>query len=91
MKQILGLVLATVIVISAAPYALSLGTPSPPAGVSANDWIPVGDAAGFVIAHANSTPTVTNPSAGTVKGYFIVRRANSLRIPLKRITDSRSS
>jgi hypothetical protein len=74
MKQILGLVLAAVIIISAAPYARSLGTPSPPPGVSADDWIPLGDSAGFVVAHDNSMPAVTNPSAGTVKGYFMVHR-----------------
>jgi len=77
MKQILGIILATLIVISVAPNARSLGSPSPPHGVSANDWIPLGDAAGFVIAHDDSTHTAVNPAAGTVKGYFMVRRKDS--------------
>jgi hypothetical protein len=77
MKQILGMVLAALIVISVAPYARSLGSSSPPPGVSANDWIPFGDAAGFVIAHDKSVPTAINPPAGTVKGYFMVRRKDS--------------
>jgi hypothetical protein len=76
MKAILGFVLAAVIVMSVAPYARSLGTPAPPPGVSATDWIPLGDAAGFVIAHDHSAPTATNPEAGTVKGYFMVRPTN---------------
>jgi hypothetical protein len=45
--------------------------------VSANDWIPCGDAAGFVIAHDKSVPTLINPPDGTVKGYFMVRRKDS--------------
>jgi hypothetical protein len=77
MKQILGIALAALIVISVAPYARSLGSSSPPPGVSANDWIPFGNAAGFVIASGNSVPTATNPVAGTVKGYFMVRRKDS--------------
>jgi hypothetical protein len=77
MKQILGIVLAAVIVISVAPYARSLGMPSPPPGVSADDWIPLGEAAGFVIAHNNSAAASTNRADGTVKGYFMVRHTNS--------------
>ena len=77
MKQILGFILAAVIVISVAPYARSLGMPAPPPGVSADDWIPLGEAAGFVIAHDNSAAAATNWGAGTVKGYFMVHHTNT--------------
>jgi hypothetical protein len=77
MKQLLGIIFAAAIVISVVPNARSIGSLSPPHGVSANDWIPLGDAAGFVIAHNETTPTAINPAVGTVKGYFMVRRKDS--------------
>jgi hypothetical protein len=74
MKQILGIALVTLVVIGLSPYARSLGSLSPPPGVSSKDWVPFGDAAGFVVAHDNSLPTAFNSANGTLKGYFMVRR-----------------
>jgi len=74
MKLILGIVLGTLIAILVTSNARSLGNPSPPPGVSAMDWIPLGDAAGFVVVHDDASPNRINPAAGTVKGHFVVRR-----------------
>jgi hypothetical protein len=52
MKRLLGLVLAIAIVVTVVPYARSLGAPPAPPGVSAKNWIPFGDAAGFVVTQA---------------------------------------
>jgi hypothetical protein len=77
MKKVLGLFLAVAIVTSVVPYARSLGTPTPPSGISAEDWIPVGDAAGFVVARGNLPPGLTTTTPGTLKGYFMVRRGTA--------------
>jgi hypothetical protein len=77
MKQLLGIVLAVLIVVIAVPYARSLGSSSAPPGVSAGDWIPFGDAAGFVIVHDSTVSAPIRPTAGTIKGYLMVRRKDS--------------
>jgi hypothetical protein len=76
MKKVLALLLVTAIIVGAVPYARSLGVPPSPPGVSANDWIPLGDAAGFVITH-NNAPLSSPTKPGAVKGYFMVRLSNS--------------
>jgi hypothetical protein len=38
------------------PYARSLGTPTPARDVAADDWISMGDAAGFVITGDAAAP-----------------------------------
>jgi hypothetical protein len=73
MKPIVGLVLAILVIVGVAPYARSLGTPSSPPGVAAQDWVPFGDAGGFVVVHDKSS-VATAPAADTVRGYFLVRR-----------------
>jgi hypothetical protein len=76
MKRIFGLFLVVAIAVSVVPYARSLGNPSPPSGVSASDWIPFGDSAGFVITHDNPLPGATRSTPGMVRGYFMVRHTN---------------
>jgi hypothetical protein len=76
MKKVLGLLLVVAIIVSVVPYARSLGMPPSPPGVSAADWIPLGDAAGFVITH-NTAPLVSPTKPGAVRGYFMVRPGNS--------------
>jgi hypothetical protein len=51
MKKVLGLLVVIVIVAGVVPYARGLGTPAPPQGVAASDWIPFCDSAGFVVTH----------------------------------------
>jgi hypothetical protein len=75
MKHLIGLFLAAVIAVSVVPNARSLGAPAVPPGVTASDWIPLGDAAGFVVAREDSARTAISPLNGTVRGYFMVRRA----------------
>lgn len=79
MKPLLGFLLVIAIVVSVVPYARSLGAPPSPPGVSAKNWIPLGDAAGFVISRP--LPGDPMPAPGAVKGYFMVRQgSNWLRV-----------
>jgi hypothetical protein len=75
MKRLLGLVLAIAIVVTVVPYARSLGAPPSPPGVPTKNWIPFGDAAGFVVTQP--LPGDPRPAAGMVKGYFVVRQTNN--------------
>jgi len=76
MKKVLGLLLVVAIIVGAVPYARSLGIPPAPPGVPANNWIPIGDSAGFVITH-NNAPLASPTKPGAVRGYFMVRPGNS--------------
>jgi hypothetical protein len=73
MKKLLCLVFVLV-VLGAIPAARSLGTPPLPPNISADNWIPLGDAAGFVITRSSFAES--RPAAGTIKGYFVVRQGN---------------
>jgi hypothetical protein len=64
MNKALSIVLAAAIAAGAVPFARSIEAPSPPPGISTNNWIPMGDAAGFVIT------TLGND----LKGHFMARR-----------------
>jgi hypothetical protein len=75
MKRLFGLLVAVAIVITAVPYARSLGAPPSPPNIAAKNWIPLGDAAGFVIIRP--LPGDLMPAPGVVKGYFMVRQGNS--------------
>jgi hypothetical protein len=76
MNKVLGLALIVAIVVGAVPYARGLGIPPSPPGVSASDWIPLGEAAGFVITHSTA-PLAPPTKPGAVRGYFMVRPGNS--------------
>jgi hypothetical protein len=74
MKKIFGLLLIGAVVVGVAPLARSLDTQPTPPNIRASDWVPIGDAAGFVITH-NAFGDA--PATGSVKGYFVVRRSGA--------------
>ena len=74
MNKIIGLVLATALVLGVGPHALSSDVPALPPGVSAENWIALGDGAGFVLTNGDSLIGSTS-SVGVAKGYFMLRRA----------------
>ena len=56
-------------------YPLGLGElqrSGTPPGVSANDWVPMGEAVGFVIEHGDSH--MNRP--GVLRGYFAILRGD---------------
>jgi hypothetical protein len=79
MNKVFGLFLVVAIALGAVPYARSLGTPAPPHGVAADHWIPMGDAAGFVITGNSSDRQKGLKEGGRdqVKGYFMIRRGDT--------------
>jgi hypothetical protein len=78
MNKMLGLLLLSAIVIAAVPHALGLGAPDAPAGVPADHWIPMGEAAGFVITDtANDFRKGLRTDPNVVTGHFMVRRGRS--------------
>lgn len=78
MNKILSLLLVTAIAIAVIPYARGLGTPEAPPGISADHWISMGEAAGFVITDtANDLRKGLRTEPNVVKGYFMVRPART--------------
>ncbi len=74
MNKILGLLSVTALVLGTGPHALSSDAPALPPGISADNWIALGDRAGFVLTNGDSLiGSVT--SVGVAKGYFMLRRA----------------
>ena len=78
MKMLLALVLVCAVTVGVVPYARSLGSPASPPGVSANNWIPFGETAGFVITGNGYDPKkgLKSENPNVVTGYFMIRRAN---------------
>lgn len=74
MNRLLGTLLATAVVCAVAPYARSSGPPLVPPGISADDWIALGDSSGFVITNGDFL-IGSNTAVGVAKGYFMLRRA----------------
>jgi hypothetical protein len=79
MNKAFSLLLIVAIAVATVPYARSLGTPAPPRGVAADHWVPMGDAAGFVITGDASDPRrgLKEGGSGQVKGYFMIRRGSA--------------
>ena len=78
MNRVLSLLLVATIAITAIPYARGLGTPEAPPGIAADHWIPMGEAAGFVITDtANDLRNGLRTEPNVVKGYFMVRPAKT--------------
>jgi hypothetical protein len=73
MNKIFGLLLIGAVVVCIAPLARSLDSRPMPPNVSAGDWVPLGDAAGFVITHAGYGSA--EPAPGSVQGYFVLRHS----------------
>jgi hypothetical protein len=82
MKTLLALALVVIVAVGVVPYARSLGSPPSPPGVSAKNWIPFGDTAGFVITdNGYDLKRGLRNDPNVVTGYFMIRRANTwLRI-----------
>ncbi len=76
MKKLIGVLLIVAVAVIAIPIARSFGLPPAPPGISTNDWIPLGDAAGFVIVHTNA-PLGEQSKPGFVRGYFMIREASA--------------
>jgi hypothetical protein len=72
-KKILCVFLATAIV-AVAPFAHGSGPQFLPPGISADNWITLGDRAGFVLTNEDSLDGSTT-AVGVAKGYFMIRRA----------------
>jgi hypothetical protein len=71
MNKMLSLLLVATIAIAAIPYARGLGTPEAPPGIAADQWIPMGEAAGFVITDAaNDLRKGLRNEPNVVKGIF---------------------
>jgi hypothetical protein len=73
MKMLAGFILIAATAVVAAPHASGLGAPSAPPGVAAGDWVPMGEAAGFVIEHGDSLTR----RPGILRGYFTVLRGTT--------------
>jgi hypothetical protein len=74
MKKIICLFLVTAVAAGIGPHSLSWGDSLLPPGISADNWIALGDRAGFVITNGDSLIGSTG-SVGVAKGYFVLRRA----------------
>ena len=80
MNKAIGLLLATVVLVGMGQHALSSSASLLPPGISADNWIALGDRAGFVITNGDSLIGSTS-SVGVARGYFMLRRAGTwLRI-----------
>jgi hypothetical protein len=74
MNKVLSVLLLVAIAAGVVPYAHSLGTPSPPPGIAADNWVAMGEAAGFVITKAgNDFRRGLSSEPNTLKGYFMIR------------------
>jgi hypothetical protein len=74
MNKFISIVLIGAIVVGIAPYARSVGTPSPPPGISADNWVAMGESAGFVFTSSgNDLHQGLRSEPNTMKGYFMVR------------------
>ena len=74
MNKIIGLILATAVVTGVGPNALSSDAGPLPPGISAENWVALGDRAGFVVTNGDSLIGSAS-SVGIAKGYFMIRRA----------------
>jgi hypothetical protein len=74
MKKIIVLLFTTALMLGLGPHALSSDAASLPPGISAENWIALGDRAGFVLTNGDSLVGSAS-SVGVAKGYFMLRRA----------------
>jgi hypothetical protein len=75
MKKLIGVLLVTATVIGIGPYARGIGSPLLPPGISTDNWVALGDTAGFVVTNGDSLIGSTR-SVGVAEGYFMVRRGS---------------
>ena len=78
----LGILLAIAVVTAFAagvvPLARSIEAANSPPGIASGNWIPMGDAAGFVITNTgNDFRRGLRTEPNVVRGYFMARRDGS--------------
>jgi hypothetical protein len=71
--MVAGFVLVAATALLATPHARGLGAPSAPPGISVGDWVPLGEAAGFVIERGDSLTR----RPGILRGYFAILRGTA--------------
>ena len=74
MNKIFCLLLIGAVVVGMVPLARSLDAQPTPPNIKASEWVPIGDTAGFVIAHDAFGGA---PIQGSVKGYFVIHRSGA--------------
>lgn len=74
MNKVIGVMTATAVMVGVFQYAVSADAPPLPPGISADNWIVLGDRAGFVMTNSDSLIGSTT-SVGVARGYFMLRRA----------------
>ena len=73
MNKIIGLLLVTAVTIGVGTDALSFDAQGLPPGISADNWIAMGNRAGFVVTNGDSLIGSAS-SVGVARGYFMLRR-----------------
>lgn len=73
MKKLICIVFSAAILIGTVSLAQRREAPGSPPGISAENWISIGDAAGFVVITGDFQGSTR--ATGTLQGYFMVRRA----------------
>jgi hypothetical protein len=74
MNKVLSILLVVAIAAGIVPYARGVGAPSPPPGIAAGKWVPMGESAGFVITGSgNDFRQGLKSEPHTMKGYFVIR------------------
>jgi hypothetical protein len=75
MSKWLAAALILVIAFGSIPYARSLGGANIPPGISEKNWVPMGQAAGFVVTGSgNDLREGLKDSPNVMKGYFMIYR-----------------
>ena len=75
MNKALSVLLAIAVMAGIVPLARSIEASSPPPGISTSNWIPMGEAAGFVITGVGDDFLKGfRTEAKTVRGHFMARR-----------------
>jgi hypothetical protein len=79
MNRYHAFLLAAAIVVGVSPYARSLGVPALPPGVQEDNWIPMGESAGFVVTKGREgvDPGAAKRTSNTMRGYFMVRHSGT--------------
>ena len=79
MNKALGFLAAAIIVCGIVPLARSIESPlGPPPGIAERNWVPMGQAAGFVVTNVgNDLQNGLRSTPNVVSGYFMVRHAGT--------------
>lgn len=75
MRRLIAATIVTAIAVVAISSAQNVDNSEYPPGVSPQNWISMGTAAGFVVTSADFQGS--DRSTGTLKGYFVLRRGGT--------------